>query len=95
MPKTRRSFPKKEVCSENANGVSASGRRLSESEVRRIFACVKEGRVPTGDIAFNIIKTTDKKLMLSPPSFEFGGECMHALIFISRDVLFSRIVVCY
>ena len=94
MPKTRRSFPKKEVCSENANGVSASGRRLSESEVRRIFACVKEGRVPTGDIAFNIIKTTDKKLMLSPPSFEFGGECkMRSYHMMCCSVVSSIVII--
>lgn len=77
MPKTRRSLPKK-MYSENANGAPGSG-RLCEEDVRKIFACVKEGRVPTGDIAFNIVKATDKKLMLSPPSFEFRGECMRAL----------------
>eukprot|EP00985_Skeletonema_marinoi_P030098 scaffold30521_cov113-Skeletonema_marinoi.AAC.1 len=68
MPRTRRSLPKK-LYSENAN--SASG-RLSESCVSEIFDCIKKGKVPTGDIAFNIIKTTEKKLMLSPPSYEFG-----------------------
>ena len=86
MPRTRRSLPKK-LYSENAN--SASG-RLSESCVSEIFDCIKKGKVPTGDIAFNIIKTTEKKLMLSPPSYEFGGEYMHALSHSSYDVL-SRI----
>ncbi len=76
MPKTRRSLPKK-VHSENGGAPGAG--RLCEEDVRKIFACVKEGRVPTGDIAFNIVKTTDKKLFLSPPSYEFRGECMRAL----------------
>ena len=75
MPNTRCSLPKK-MDSENASAFSG---RLEDSQVRKIFACVKEGRVPTEDIAFNIIKMTDKKPMLSPPSFEFEGECMHAL----------------
>ncbi len=76
MPKTRRSLPKK-MCSENANsGAFPSSGRLCEEDVRKIFTCVREGRVPTDEIAFNIVKTTDKRLMLSPPSFEFRGECI-------------------
>ena len=87
MPNTRRSLPKK-MDSENASAFSG---RLEDSQVRKIFACVKEGRVPTEDIAFNIIKMTDKKPMLSPPSFEFEGECIMRSHHSSHYVLFSRI----
>lgn len=41
--------------------------------MKKIFSCVKEG-VLAKDIAFKIIKTEDTRLMLTPPSFEFGGE---------------------
>ena len=76
MPKTRRSLPKKMYTNGGAPGVG----RLCEEDVRKIFDCVKEDRVPAqGDISFNIVKMTDKRLMLSPPSYEFGGECMRAL----------------
>ncbi len=75
---------------ENANG-ALSGGRLCETDVRKIFTCVKEGKTPPEHIAFNIIKTPGRKLMLSPPSFEFGGECI--AIDYSHDV-FSRVKLC-
>ena len=69
MPNTRRSQPKLE----KADGASLH-ERLGEDDVRKIFDCVKEGKAPTGNITFSIVKLADTKLMLSPPPYEFSGE---------------------
>lgn len=49
-------------------------RRLTESEVKSIFACVMDNKGPAENIAFKIIKTQNNKPMLSPPALELEGE---------------------
>jgi hypothetical protein len=70
-PNTRRSLPKQPYA--YVDRAESCITRLSEADVKKIFSCVKEG-VLAKDIAFKIIKTEDTRLMLTPPSFEYGGE---------------------
>ena len=91
MAKTRRSLPKQAGCYETG------AVRLSESEVRSIFACVQENK-PPGDkrspstLPFKIIKTQNNKPMLSPPPLEFEGGCLFIIVpsHYMCSVVFSR-----
>ena len=80
MPNTRRSQPK---FTEKADGASLH-ERLGEADVRKIFDCINEGKEPSSHITFSIVKLTDKKMMLTPPPYEFSGK---------RNAHFIRIIL--
>lgn len=73
MAKTRRSLPRKSY-TETGVDMDNMNRRLTESEVKSIFACVMDNKGPAENIAFKIIKTQNNKPMLSPPALELEGE---------------------
>lgn len=88
MAKTRRSLPRKSYTETGV--VDNMNRRLTESEVKSIFACVMDNKGPAENIAFKIIKTQNKKPMLSPPALEFEGESTDSFYLIISDV-FGRV----
>ena len=88
MAKTRRSLPRKSYTETGV--VDNMNRRLTVSEVKSIFACVMDNKGPAENIAFKIIKTQNKKPMLSPPALEFEGESTDSFYLIISDV-FGRV----
>lgn len=100
MAKTRRSLPRKSYTETGV--VDNMNRRLTESEVKSIFACVVDNKGPAENIAFKIIKTQNNKPMLSPPALEFEGESrpipsislypMCSVVFISRRHVFGFVL---
>ena len=53
----------------------ATVRRLSDSDVKTIFDCVHNNRPPPQKLSFQLVVVGPNGLKLSPPSFEFSGEC--------------------
>jgi hypothetical protein len=58
---------------------SATIRRLSDEDVRAIFESVHNNHRPPPHLQFKIVRVGPEGLKLSPPSYEFEGECSLAL----------------
>ena len=52
----------------------ANVRRISTEEVRVIFDCLKENKVPPEYLQFQIVPTGVSGMKLSPPPYEYQGK---------------------
>jgi|AntRauTorckE5430_2_1112549.scaffolds.fasta_scaffold16656_3 hypothetical protein len=54
--------------------VMSALRRLSNDDVKKIFDCVHNNKVPPQRLAFQIVVVGPNGMRLSPPSFKFEGK---------------------
>ena len=58
--------------------MASTMRRLSDEDVRAIFESLHGSHPPPSHLKFHIVPVGADGLKLSPPSYEFEGENIHA-----------------